>query len=129
MPHAIVLQWRASFCFLLLLGVRRGRRRIVLGSVLGRRSVGLFLVLDRFILRRPQIVHGLLQAGDGPLQTVDLPVRGIEPLLLVNAELGDGLLQEIDIALQATGPPFHGLFDGADFDAGNIVFLRWRPPC
>ena len=37
------------------------------------------------------------------------------------AEFCDGLLQEIDIALQTTGPPFHGLLDGADFDAGNIL--------
>ena len=40
---------------------------------------------------------------------------------MVGGELRDRLLQEIDIALQATGAPLHGLFDGADFDAGNIL--------
>src|SRR5258705_3111946 len=84
----------------------------------------LLLILSRFLLRRLQVVHDLLQAGDAAFQTLDLPVRGIELLLMVSAEFCDRLLQEIDIALQATGPPLHGLFDGADFNAGNILGSR-----
>ena len=73
------------------------------------------------LLRRLQIVDDLLQAGDRALQRLDLAVGGVELLLMVDGELGDRLLQEVDIALQATGAPLHGLFDGADFDAGNIL--------
>ena len=58
------------------------------------------------------------------LQGFDLPVGGIELLLMVGGEFGDGLLQEIDIALQAAGAPLHGLFDGADLDTGNILRAR-----
>ena len=45
---------------------------------------------------------------------------------MVGGKFRDGLLQEIDIALQATGAAFHGLFDGADFDAGNVLGARSR---
>ena len=40
---------------------------------------------------------------------------------MVDREFANRFLQEIDIALQAGGAPLHGLFDGADFDAGNIL--------
>jgi hypothetical protein len=43
---------------------------------------------------------------------------------MVDSEFHDRFLQEIDIALQTAGPPLHGLFDGADFDAGNILRPR-----
>ena len=59
----------------------------------------------------------------GALQALDLPVRGIELLLHGRREFRDGLLQEIDIALQATGAALHGFFDGADFDTGNVLGL------
>src|SRR6266702_3994472 len=89
-----------------------------------RRRCGLLLVVGRLLLRGLQLVHDLLQGSDGAFQVLDLPVRGIELLLMVGRKFCNCLLQEIDIALQATGPPLHGLFDGADLDAGNV--LRWR---
>ena len=55
------------------------------------------------------------------LQSLDLPVGGIEFLLMVQRKPVDGLLQEIDIALQATGAPFHGLFDVHISMPGNIL--------
>ena len=60
------------------------------------------------------------------LQALDLTVGGVQLLLMVGGEFGDRLLQEIDIALQAAGAPLHGLFDGADFDAGNVLRRRDR---
>jgi hypothetical protein len=30
-------------------------------------------------------------------------------------------MQEIDVALQATRPPLHRLFDGANLNAGNVL--------
>ena len=51
---------------------------------------------------------------------------GVDLLLMIEAEPGDGLLQKIHIALQAAGAALHGLFDRADFNAGNV--LR-RPAC
>jgi hypothetical protein len=45
---------------------------------------------------------------------------------MIRGEFCDRLLQEVDIALQATGPPLHGLFDGADFGAGNILRMNAR---
>jgi hypothetical protein len=80
---------------------------------------GLLLIISRLLLRCLQILHGLLQPGNGAFQDLDLPVRGIELLLMVGADFCNCLLQEIDVALQATGPPFHGLFDGADSMPGT----------
>ena len=68
----------------------------------------------------------LLQPRDRRLQRLDLPVRGIELLLMIARQLGDRLLQEIDIALQAGGAAFHGLLDRADFDAGNVLRAKLR---
>jgi hypothetical protein len=45
---------------------------------------------------------------------------------MVGVELVDRLLQEVDIALQARGAPLHGLFDGADLDAGNVLRVNGR---
>ena len=106
----------------LLPAILRRRR-----SVLGRRRVGFLLqILCRLLLCRLQIVHDLLQTGERAFEAFDLPVGGIELLLVVEAELADRLLQEVDIALQAAGPPLHGLFDGADFDAGNVLRIGAR---
>ena len=61
------------------------------------------------------------------LQALDLPVGGVELLLMVGAKFRDRLHQEIDIALQAAGAPLHGLFGGADFDAGNVLRVGAAP--
>jgi hypothetical protein len=45
---------------------------------------------------------------------------------MIRGQLRNRLLQKIDIALQATGPPFHGLFDRAYFDTGNILRVSVR---
>ena len=45
---------------------------------------------------------------------------------MVRGEFGDRLMQEVDIALQARGAPLHGLFDGADLDAGNVLRVNGR---
>src|SRR6476660_1858364 len=83
------------------------------GILCGRRG-RLLRVVNRLALRRLHVADELLQAHDRALQRLDLPVGGVEFLLMVRGEFCDRLLQEVDIALQATGPPFHGLFDGAD---------------
>ena len=77
-----------------------------------------------FFLRRLQFLNGLLQAYDGTLQALDLPVGGIEFLLVVDTKFRDVLLQKINIALQAARTPLHGLFDGADFDAGHVLRIE-----
>ncbi len=71
----------------------------------------------------------LLQANDRALQRLDLAVGGVDLLLMIRGELGDRLLQEVDIALQAGGAPLHRLFDGADLDAGNVLRVNGRRPC
>src|ERR1700739_384400 len=40
---------------------------------------------------------------------------------MVQVKLDDRLLKKLDVALQATGAPLHRFFDGADFDAGNVL--------
>src|SRR5260370_16429526 len=75
-------------------------------AILGRRRIGfLLLILGRFLLCRLQVVNDLLQGGDGTFQTLDLPVGGIQLLLMVKPKLRDRLLQEIDVALPAPTPP------------------------
>ena len=88
----------------------------------GRRR-GLLRVVGRLLL---QIVRRSSAGRRRCLQRLDLPVGGVEFLLMVRGEFCDRLLQEVDIALQATGPPLHGLFDGADFDAGNVLRMNAR---
>src|SRR3954464_8866788 len=79
-------------------------------SILCSRGVGfLLLILDQLRLRRLQLVDLLLQANDGALERLDLPVGGLDFLLMVDAEFGHRLHQEIDVALQAAGAPLHGL--------------------
>src|ERR1700704_4164049 len=80
--------------------------RAVLACILGsRRSIlrrcrgGFLLLVVRHLFL--QIVDDLLQCDDAAFQALDLPVGGIEFLLMVQGELADSLLQEIDIALQA----------------------------
>ena len=80
-----------------------------------------FFASSPALLRRLQIVTVFCKRNDRALQAVDLAVGGVELLLMVATELGDRLHQEIDIALQAAGAPLHGLFDGADLDAGNVL--------
>jgi hypothetical protein len=93
--------------------------QMLLRAILGRRRLGFFLlILDRLLL---QFLHGLLQSRDGAFQAFDLRLRGIELLLVIDAEFCNGLLQEIHVALQAAGSALHGLFDRADLDAGNIL--------
>ena len=77
----------------------------------------------------PASRYHLLQANDRALQRLDLPVGGVDLLLMIRRQLGDRLLQEVDIALQAGGAPLHGLFDGADFDAGNVLRMNGRRRC
>jgi hypothetical protein len=72
-------------------------------------------------LRRLQILNDLLQGREAGSQAFDLPVPGVEFLLMLQVKLDDRLLEKLDIALQATGAPLHRFFDGADFDAGNIL--------
>src|SRR5258705_13052711 len=81
--------------------------RCVLGyrRVLRRRRGGLLLIVGCFLLRPLQLVHDLLQRSSSALQVLHLPARGIELLLMVGGEFPDRFLQEIDIALQTTGPP------------------------
>ncbi|MCK1421978.1 hypothetical protein IVB15_13600 [Bradyrhizobium sp. 182] len=75
-------------------------------------------------MRSLEIGERLLQAGEARLQRVDLAIGRIQPLLMIEAELGDGLLEEIDIALEAARAPFHGLLDRADLDAGHVLRVQ-----
>ena len=56
--------------------------RLLFRRILRRRRVFLLRILSRLLLRRLQIVDGLLQADDRALQAVDLAVGGIELLLM-----------------------------------------------
>src|SRR6202041_124199 len=76
--------------------------RRVFGSILWRR-VRLLRRVCRLRLRGFQVVDDLLQGNDICLQGFDLRLRGVEFLLMVEAELGDCFLQKLDIALQTTG--------------------------
>src|SRR5579872_2010858 len=110
----------------LLLSAFLRRRR---GAVfcLCRRRIGFLLqVLGNFALPRLEIVDGLLQRNGGSLQRLDLAVRGIQFLLIVGSQFSDLLLQEIDVALQTTGPPLHGLLDRADLDARHVLRKKFR---
>src|SRR5438874_823768 len=83
--------------------------------ILRRRRILLLLhVLRDLPLRGLEIAERLLQAGHGRLQRIDLASRGIQLLLVIKVQLGDRLLEEIDIALEAAGAALHGLLDGAD---------------
>src|SRR3954468_20391207 len=55
------------------------------------------------LLRRLQFADHRLQARHRSPQGLDLAVRGIETLLLVESQLPNALLQEIDVTLQAAG--------------------------
>ena len=89
-----------------------------------RRRVSLLLrILVRLLLRRLQVARDLLQGCSEPSARRSAGWRH-RASADGRRELGDRLLQEIDIALQAGGAPLHGLFDGADFDAGNILRKR-----
>jgi hypothetical protein len=45
---------------------------------------------------------------------------------MIRRQLVDGLLQEVDIALQAGGPAIHRLFGRTDFDARNVLRAKFR---
>ena len=105
--------------------LRRSLRRLLVAGILGRRRRLLHLLVS-LLLRRLQIVDDLLQARHGAFRASICRLAASSLLLMVDAEFRDGLLQKIDIALQAAGAPLHGLFDGADFDAGNVLCVGAR---
>src|SRR5579871_2325703 len=97
-----------------------------------RRSDRSLRGLDRLQVVRHLLVRGLhlrddlLQSRNCRLQRFDLPVCGVELRLMVSRQLADGLLQEIDIALQAGGPAVHDLLGRADLDARNILRMKFH---
>ena len=95
-------------------------RRVFRCRIFRGRRIGLLGVVRR-LLRRLQFVHDLLQRNNICFQRVDLTVGRVEFLLMVQSQLRDRLLKELDIALKATGAPFHRLLGGANLDAGNIL--------
>src|SRR6185437_15868663 len=81
--------------------------------VLGRRVSLLGEIVSHFLLRGLKIYDALLQARHHCFQCIDLPIGGIDLLLMICREPIDGVLQKVDVALQAAGAPLHGLFDRA----------------
>jgi hypothetical protein len=45
---------------------------------------------------------------------------------MLRVKLDNRLLKKLDIALQTAGAPLHRLFDGADFDARDILRTGYR---
>src|SRR5215831_11103391 len=69
--------------------------------VLGLRRVGLlFLLIRRLLVPGLQVGDELLQTRNSGLQCLDLPVSGVQFLLVVRGKPGERLLKELDIALQ-----------------------------
>ncbi|MDE1936416.1 MAG: hypothetical protein KGI34_20660 [Bradyrhizobium sp.] len=106
---------RAKDLFIALL------RRVLSSSILGGRVFGSGRAVGGLALCDFQVIDSLLKRRDVRFQRLDCPVCGVQFLLMVQSQFGDGLLKELDIALQATGATLHRLFDGADFDTGNIL--------
>src|SRR5579863_533995 len=99
--------------------------RCFLGDCLfGGWRIGLLRIPRGLRLRGLEITHRLLQRGEIHLQRFDLTVSRIEFLLMVERQLHYCLLKKLDIALQTTGAPLHRLFDGADFDTGNVLRMH-----
>src|SRR3954451_17605092 len=83
--------------------------------VLGGRCIGLLLELvGHFGLRSLEFIDSALLFDQRRLEYLDLTVCRIELLLLIERLFGHRLLQEIDVALQASGAAIHRLLCSAD---------------
>src|SRR4051812_29168303 len=101
------LAWldRGCGCATALSGMTPMARALLLWAVLGR----LHGLLAGFLLGRLQFLHGLLQPAERAFQNLDLAIGGVDLLPVFDPKPGDRLLQEVHIALQATGAPLHCL--------------------
>src|SRR5580704_35810 len=92
--------------------------RLLLGFGLGFR-----FHLFQFVI---QLLHRRFERGDFGAGGGEIAIGGGALLLSVVGQFVQRLLKELDIGLQACGPPLHLLFGGADFHAANVLCGRGR---